>query len=114
MPDEDRVRILHMIEAAETVARFVAGRSRSDLDRDQMLLFAVVRAIEVLGEAASKISPETRAAIPSVPWGAMVAMRNRLIHGYFDMDATVVWRTATEEVPELIPLLRPLVKGLSS
>lgn len=73
-----------------------------------MLLFAVVRGIEVLGEAASKISPETRTAVPSVPWGAIVGMRNRLIHGYFDMDATVVWKTATEEVPALVPLLRTL------
>lgn len=88
MPDEDRVRILHMIEAAGAVGRFMAGRSRADLDQDQMLLFAVVRAIEVLGEAASKISPETRAAVPSVPWGAIVGMRNRLIHGYFGHQYT--------------------------
>jgi uncharacterized protein with HEPN domain len=108
MPDEDRVRILHMIEAAEAVAQFIAGRSRDDLDQDRMLLFAVVRAIEILGEAANKISPETRAAVPQVPWGAIVAMRNRLIHVYFDTDTAVVWKTATTEIPELVPLLRAL------
>jgi uncharacterized protein with HEPN domain len=109
MRDDDRVRILHMIEATEALAQFVEGRSREDLDRDRMLLFAVVHAIEILGEAASKISAETRTAAPQIPWGAIVSMRNRLIHGYFDIDPITVWKTATEEVPALAPSLRGLV-----
>jgi uncharacterized protein with HEPN domain len=109
MRDEDRVRILHMIEAGESVAQFMSGRNRDDLDEDRMLLFAVVRAIEILGEAANKISPETRAAAPQVPWGAIVSMRNRLIHVYFNTDPAVVWKTATEEIPALVPLLRAMV-----
>jgi uncharacterized protein with HEPN domain len=109
MRGEDRIRILHMIEAADAVAQFVAGRSRDDLDEDRMLLFAVVHAIEVLGEAANKISPDTQAAAPQVPWAAIVAMRNRLIHGYFDINSTIVWKTATVEVPALVPLLQALV-----
>jgi uncharacterized protein with HEPN domain len=108
MGDDDRVRILHMIEAAEAVAEFVAGRKRNDLDEDRMLLFAVVHAIEILGEAANKISPQIRAAAPQVPWGSIVSMRNRLIHGYFDIDTAVVWKTATIEIPALVPLLQAL------
>lgn len=108
MRDEDRIRILHMIEAAEAVAQFVAGRKRNDLDQDRMLLFALVHAIEILGEAASKISPEARSAAPQVPWAAIISMRNRLIHGYFDTDTAVVWKTATGEIPALAPLLRTL------
>jgi uncharacterized protein with HEPN domain len=110
MRDDDRTRILHMIDAAEAVAQFMAGRIRDDLDRDRMLLFAVVHAIEVLGEAANKISPTTRADVPLIPWGAIVSMRNRLIHGYFDIDTTIVWKTATAEIPTLVPLLRALVE----
>lgn len=109
MRDEDRVRILHMIDAAEAVAQFVDGRSRGDLDEDRMLLFALVHAIEVLGEAANKVSPETQAAAPQIPWGSIVSMRNRLIHGYFDINATIVWKTATVEVPALVSLLQALV-----
>ena len=60
MRTEDGVRIHHTIEAAESAAQFIAGRSRSELDTDRMLLFAVVRAIEVVGEAASKLSEEFR------------------------------------------------------
>jgi uncharacterized protein with HEPN domain len=74
-----------------------------------MLLFAVVRAIEVVvGEAASKVTSETREAAPSIPWTAIVSMRNRLIHGYFDIDTDLVWRTATEEIPGLRRALKAL------
>ena len=104
--DEDRIRFQHMIDAAETVARFVDGRERADLDSDQMLFFAVVRAIEVLGEAASRISEEAKADFVEVPWVSVVGMRNRLVHGYFDINADLVWKTATTEIPALITPLR--------
>jgi len=109
MRPEDRVRVLHMIEAAESAAQFLVGRSRDDLDRDEMLLFAVVHAIEIIGEAASRVSPEARAGTPEVPWNAIRLMRNRLIRGYADIDPEVVWATATAEVPAVLPLLRALV-----
>jgi uncharacterized protein with HEPN domain len=109
MRPEDRIRVLHMIEAAESAARFLSGRNRDDLGRDEMLLFAVVRAIEIIGEAASKISPEARAATPEVPWRAITSMRNRLIHGYADIDPEVVWATATAEVPAVLALLRAVI-----
>jgi uncharacterized protein with HEPN domain len=109
MRNEDRVRVIDMIEAAETAAQFIIGRSRDDLDRDRMLLFAVVRAIEIIGEAASEVSPETRAATPQVPWRDIVSMRNRLIHGYSTIDPEVVWRTVTEDIPAVVPLLRALI-----
>ena len=72
MRPEDRTRILHMIEAAETVQEFVGNRARGDLDSDRILLFALMRAIEVLGEAAAKVSPETRAMTKDIPWANCV------------------------------------------
>lgn len=109
MPPDDRTRLLHMIEAAETAAGFVQGRTRSDLDRDPILAFALVRAIEIVGEAASKISVETRGLAPDIPWSSIVSMRNRLVHAYFDINHELVWISATEELPELLPLLRDLL-----
>jgi uncharacterized protein with HEPN domain len=111
MPPEDRIRILHMIEAAESALNFVSGRRRADLNADRMLHFALVRAIEVVGEAASKISETTRGATADIPWRLVVSMRNRLIHAYFDVDNDVVWKTATEELPALLPRPRALVGG---
>lgn len=110
MRDEDRVRVSHMIDAAESVARFIAGRRRTDLDADRMLLFAVVHAIEIIGEAAGKVSADARAAVPDIPWGAIVSMRNRLIHGYFDINTEVVWKTGSQEIPALLPKLQALLR----
>ena len=108
MPPEDRIRILHMIEATETALNFITGRQRADLNSDRMLLFAVVRAIEVISEAASRVSEATRGAAADIPWSQIVSTRNRLIHAYFDVDNDVVWKAATEELPALLPKLREL------
>ena len=74
-----------------------------------MLLFAVVRAIEVVGEAAAKLSVEVRASAPQIPWSAVVGMRNRLIHGYFNVDPELVWKTVSRELPALVPGLKALL-----
>lgn len=108
MKGEDQARLAHMIEAAELALRFIAGRRRADLDDDPMLLFALVRAIEIIGEAASRLSDETRSAYSEIPWKAIVGMRNRLIHGYFDVDTEVVWKTVTQEIPVLLPHLQTI------
>jgi len=102
MSPDDRVRLLHMVEAAESALGFIRGRDRADLDTDRMLVFALVRAIEIIGEAASRVSQEGRAEIPGIPWSRIVGMRNRLIHAYFEVDAEILWNTATEALPELI------------
>ncbi|EXI71442.1 MAG TPA: DUF86 domain-containing protein [Candidatus Accumulibacter sp.] len=108
MSPHDRWRLQHMIEAAESTQKFIAGRERADLDRDQMLVFAIVRAVEIIGEAASKISEETRISHPAIPWKAIIGMRNRLVHAYFDIDASIVWVAVTEEIPALLRQLKTL------
>ena len=90
-----------MLEAADAVATFISGRDRAALDQDLMLLFALVRAVEIVGEAATKISAETRKTAPEVPWRQITAMRNRLVHAYFDIDREILWKTADEEIPAL-------------
>ncbi len=101
MREDDRIRARHIVEAADDIARFIAGRERADLDSDRMLLYAVVRAVEIVGEAASKMSEELRLSAPAIPWQAIVGMRNRVVHAYFDIDADIVWTTAREEIPVL-------------
>ncbi len=74
-----------------------------------MLLFGVVRAIEVVGEAAGKVSEATRILASEIPWASIVSMRNRLIHAYFEIDRDIVWKTVTEEMPALLSSLRALL-----
>jgi uncharacterized protein with HEPN domain len=106
MRPDDRIRYRHMIEAVETALGFAAGRTRSHLDTDRMLLFALVRALTIVGEAAARLSDEARAAAPDVPWRQIVAMRNRLIHAYFDVDRDIVWTAIRNELPDLLERLK--------
>ncbi len=98
-----------MVDAAESVEQFAAQRTRGDLETNRMLLFAIVRAIEVIGEAASKVTDETKETSPGIPWASIIGMRNRLIHGYFDIDSDVVWKTVTEEISALHRSLKLLL-----
>lgn len=106
LPENDVVRLRHMLDAGEQAFRFCAGRSRTDLDDDVMLRFALVHAITVVGEAAAKISTPTREALPDIAWGSIVGMRNRLVHAYFDIDSDVLWQSVNEGLPPLAAQLR--------
>ena len=105
MPPDDRVRLRHMLDAAHLAAGFAQRHRRSDLDDDALSAHGLVRLLEIIGEAAARVTPETRVAIPDLPWAAMVAMRNRLVHGYYDVDVDVVWHTLTTDLPPLIAAL---------
>jgi uncharacterized protein with HEPN domain len=83
------------------VERFIAGRTRPDLEGDDMLALAIVKSIEIVGEAAAHVGMEVRGELPEIPWPKVVGMRNHLIHSYFDIDNDRVWDTATEDLPKL-------------
>jgi uncharacterized protein with HEPN domain len=111
MTPDDLVRLQHIVDSLNSAIRFVEGRQRSDLDADEMLLFALVRAIEVAGEAASRISAGTRNELSDLPWNSIVGMRNRLVHAYFDIDHDILWTTVTEAAPPLVEQLKRLLGG---
>lgn len=101
MPLPDEVRLRHMLDAAREVERFVAGKARVDLDTDRLLTLALLKSLEMIGEAASRVSEEVRTRHDGIPWVRIVGMRNRLIHAYFDVDLDQVWLTVTRDLPEL-------------
>jgi uncharacterized protein with HEPN domain len=88
-----------MHEAVTMALQMAVGRSRMDLSSDPMLAMALTRTLEILGEAASRMSDEARLRFTSSPYSKMVAMRNRLIHAYFDVDLDIVWTTVAEDSP---------------
>jgi uncharacterized protein with HEPN domain len=106
MPPEDRIRVQHMIDAAELAMGFANGRQRADLDHDRMLSFALVRAIEIIGEAARHVSTAMRASIATVPWESIVGMRHRVVHAYVNIDHETVWNTVQVELPRLVATLK--------
>ncbi len=108
MPD-DQSRLAHMLLYARDAATFVQGRNRADLDSDRMLYLAVLRALEVIGEAATHISQPLRVQHPEIPWAQIIALRNRLIHGYDAVDPDRLWQILTADVPKLISDLQLLL-----
>lgn len=105
----DRIRLQHMLEAAEAAIGFCHGKPRAELDTNTMLRMAVQQALQVVGEAANRVSPATRDAVTSLDWPAMVAMRNRLVHAYFDIDRQILWDTVHTSLPPLVSALRQVL-----
>jgi len=111
MDPRDQVRLQHLADALKSAIRFAQGRQRGDLDTDEMLLFALVRAIEIAGEAASQVTAETRAQLPDLPWASIIGMRNRLVHAYFDINRDILWTTVAEAAPPLAERSKNVLVG---
>ena len=99
-----------MLENAEKALDFVGGMELDQFFEDEKTSYAVVRALEIIGEAARKIPEEVRASIPEVQWREISAMRNKLTHEYFGINMKVVWRTVREDLPPLIDELNKFLK----
>jgi uncharacterized protein with HEPN domain len=111
MPEADRVRMQHMLDAAREARAFLSGRDRAGLESDRLLALGLAKCIEILGEAASRVSPECQARNSGIPWRDIVGMRNRLIHVYFDVDLDQVWNTVTQDLPPLVAKLEAALAG---
>jgi uncharacterized protein with HEPN domain len=109
---DDEMPIRHMLESAREAVHMAEGKSRKDLDRDRMLELALTRLVEVIGEAAARISVKTRERFPSVPWPEVIGMRNRLIHGYNNVDLEILWDTVKEDLPALITELEGILPDI--
>ena len=109
MQRDDLVRVRHMLDAAREAVALCAGRSRGELDTNRLLNLSLVRLLEIVGEAARSTSPEFRAEHAQIAWNKAAGMRDRLIHGYFDVNLDIVWGTVTEDLPPLIAQLEKVL-----
>ncbi len=101
MTSEDVIRLRHMLDAVSEALSFVKDKSVHDFVDNRMLTLAVIKDLEIIGEAASKLTADFREKHPEVPWIDIVGMRNRLTHGYFDVDLDLVWVTVIQDLPQL-------------
>jgi uncharacterized protein with HEPN domain len=109
MPNDDRVRLRHMFDAAREAIDFGRGKGRTDLDDDRLLVLGLLKCIEIVGEAAAHIGPDTKNRYPEIPWADIVGMRNRLVHAYFDIDPDRVWDTLEQDLPPLVATLEKIL-----
>lgn len=109
MQHDDDAYLLDMLLAARDALDFASGLTYAQFAASRLHQNAIRKSIEIIGEAAARISPERRQALPSIPWALMSAMRNRLVHAYFEIDLERVWDTVQQDIPRLIELIAPLV-----
>ena len=105
----DAAYLWDMMDAAKAISAFVTGRAFRDFETDRMLRNAVERNIEIIGEAAKRISENFQTSHPEIPWRNIIGLRNILIHEYGEVKSERIWIVATERIPELIALLIPLL-----
>ena len=102
---DDDVRMQHMLDYSHEALELVDGRNRNDLDTDRVLELALVRLIEIIGEAASRVTEKGRKSKLDIPWAQIVSLRNRLIHGYDSVDLDILWEIVKSDLPDLISKL---------
>jgi len=103
-----------VVDSMNKAMKFVEGMSYEQFTRDDKTVFAVVRALEIIGEAVKKIPEEIRVKYPGIPWKGMAGMRDKVIHEYFGVNLKYVWETVRKRIPELKPMFEKLLENLES
>ena len=105
----DDAWLLDMLLAAREAVEFAAPLTFPEFEDDHLRQLAILKSVEIIGEAASRVSEETKAKHPDIPWPQIIGMRNRLVHTYFAIQLDIVWKVVQDDVPPLIAQLEPLV-----
>ncbi len=109
MNKNDLIRLRHMLDAAREAVDFVQDKTQEDLFKNRMLTLSLIKLIEIIGEAAANVSSETQKSLPQISWQNAIRTRNRLIHGYFDINLGIVWDTVRDDIPPLIAELEKII-----
>ena len=110
--NRDHAYIWDMLTAAREASEFIAGMSFRDYEQNGMVQAAVERKLEIIGEAAGRVSESLRNTHPEIPWRGMIGLRNVLIHEYGEVRQERVWLVAAEKIPELVAALTPLLPAV--
>ena len=98
-----------MLDHAKEALALIAGKDKKELQNDRVLELALIRLVEIIGEASAKVTPATQQKFPSIPWSQIIGMRNRLIHGYASVDLDVLWDTIEVDLPPLVSALEKIL-----
>jgi uncharacterized protein with HEPN domain len=106
-----QLTLQQMLDCAMEIGSMVQGKTREDLDKERMLNLSLVRLLEVIGEAASRVPLEIRGQYPEIPWFEMISLRHRLIHGYDMVDFGILWNIITQDIPPLVSVLQKAIRS---
>ena len=114
MPQGDLLYLGHMLDVSVQAVEKIREKSREDYEEDENLRLALAHLIQMIGEAARRVSPESQQKYPQIPWSDVIGMRHKIVHDYLDVDFDVVWEVVTKDLPSLISQLSPIVPPLPS
>jgi uncharacterized protein with HEPN domain len=110
MKKDDTVYLRHILDAIELIEEYTEGMSENEFLSNSMAHDAVIRQIEIIGEAARNISDEFQMLNPDLPWGKMIGIRNKIIHEYFNVNFAIVWDTVQEDLPALQKIITSMLE----
>ena len=111
--DDDATRLSHIVEAAQEAIDYAKGLDREAFQENRPIQHSIVRCLEIVGEAVSRLSPALREGCSHIPWHKVIATRNRIVHAYFDLNLDILWHTVTRELPELLADVKKLHSDLT-
>ena len=109
MVEDNPTRIKHIYDACKEIIQFTNNTSKTQFEDNRILAYASVHLIEIIGEAASLVTSELKQKYSTIPWKHLIGMRNRLIHGYFDIDLNIVWQTIKDDIPNLLVEIKNII-----
>ncbi len=107
---DDAVRLRHMLEYGREALEFAKGKQRVDLESDRTLELALTRLLEIVGEAANRVSEDAQEKYPQIPWEQIIRLRHRLAHGYDAVDLDILWEIVQHDLPPVIAALEEIVR----
>lgn len=109
-----KLYFLDIAVSCRKIVRYTKGMDHEEFASNPMVIDAVIRNLEVIGEAVNKIPSEIRSGIPDIPWSDIVGLRNKVIHEYFDVNIPIIWETATKDIPVFQKQVRSVIRALGS
>ena len=111
MSKDDTVYVGHMLDTARKAQSMLGSKDRAAYDADETLRLALAHLVQVIGEAARRVSPELREAHPDIPWSEIMGMRHKIVHDYMDVEEDVLWSVVTSDLPDLIGRLEKMTSS---
>ena len=111
MVHDDTVYVGHMLDMTRRAVKAIKDKSRDNYDEDDILRMGLTHLVQVIGEAARKVSPTFQGEHPEIPWRRIIGMRHRIVHDYMRVDEDILWQVVTKDLPELLPLLEEILPG---